>query len=340
MPVREQRMPLGFILVVLGGATNGSFAVPMKRMRGWAWEHSWFVWSVSGLIVVPCVAGLATIPRLWDVYCATSWSSIWLTALFGFLWGISGFLFGLGIDRLGLALGYGIIIGISSALGAIGPLLAKHPEQLLTRTGLLTVSGVLLVVLGVAACAVAGRIRETARGDARRGSLKAGLLICLASGVMAPMMNFGLAYGSEIVDNARRMGAGDNDVVNAIWPLLLAAGFVANASYCSYLMRRSGWGPLMAVRPLVNGPLGLLMGLLWMGGLLMYGYGSRLLGPLGLVLGWPIMMGCTVLTANAWGAVTGEWHGAPRSARFWIITGIILLIVGVSVIGYASKPAG
>jgi L-rhamnose-H+ transport protein len=82
----------------------------------------------------------------------------------------------------------------------------------------------------------------------------------------------------------------------------------------------------------------MLMGLLWMGGLIMYGYASQMLGPLGLVLGWPIMMGCTVLTANAWGGVTGEWKGAPRVALWWVTIGVLLLIAGIIVISAATGP--
>ena len=330
-------MPLGVLLIVLGAATNGSFAVPMKRMRGWAWAHSWFVWSFSGLLVVPLAAGLLTIPDLAGVYQATSWNSLLRTAVFGFLWGVSGVLFGLGISQLGLALGFGIIIGISSALGAIGPLLATHREQLFTSTGLLTLAGVAVIVTGVAACAVAGRIRETARQNQAGGSVTKGLLICVASGVMAPMMNFGLAYGSEIQEHARRLGAGESHLANALWPVLLSAGFLANASYCGWLMsRRDGWRPLVAVSPASNLSRGFLMGLLWMAGLLLYGYGSRMLGSLGLILGWPVMMGCTVLTANAWGVATGEWVGASRAAKRWVTGGVILLVAGVLIISMAG----
>jgi L-rhamnose-H+ transport protein len=332
-------MPAGFLIVIFSGVSNGSFAVPMKRMRGWAWEHSWLVWALSALVIVPLVAALSTIPRLWEVYTATSWNSIGLTALFGFLWGISAIMFGLGIDRMGLAIGYGIVIGVSSALGALGPLLAKHSDQLLTRTGLLTVGGVLLMVLGVAGCAVAGRLREKSQERARRASLVAGLVFCVASGAGAPLLNFGLVYGSEIMENVRRTGAADTYAANAVWPLLLPAAFLANAFYCGYLITsRSGWRTYVEVRPFTNVSLGLLMGLLWMGGLLLYGVGSRMLGPLGLVLGWPVMMGLTVLTANAWGAVTGEWRGTSRSAKLWMLAGVVLMIAGVGVIGHASQP--
>jgi L-rhamnose-H+ transport protein len=330
-------MPFAILLTVIGGFSNGSFALPMKPMKNWAWEHGWFAWALSGLVLIPCAAALLTIPNLGEVYTRTSLNTHLLVMLFGFLWGISGLLFGIGIERLGLALGYGIILGLSSALGAIGPFIAKHPDRLFTPAGFTTLAGVLLVVAGVASCAVAGRIREKTRGAERRGSLRTGLLICIASGAGAPMMNFGLSYSTEIIDNARLAGATENYLVNASWPVLLAAGFLANGGYCLYLMARgSGVRPLVTVFPARNHSLGFLMGALWMGGLLMFGYASRLMGPLGLVLGWPIMMGCTVIAANFWGAVTGEWNGAPPGAKVWIAVGVCVLIVGIGVIGIAS----
>jgi L-rhamnose-H+ transport protein len=330
-------MPFAILLTVIGGLSNGSFALPMKPMKGWAWEHGWFAWALSGLVIIPCAAALLTIPNLAEVYARTSLDTHLVVTLFGFLWGISGLLFGIGIARLGLALGYGIILGLSSALGAIGPFIAKHPDRLFTAAGLTTLAGVLLVVTGVASCAVAGRIREKAKGAEHKGSLLTGLIICVISGVGAPMMNFGLSYSTEIIDNARLAGASENFLVNASWPVLLGAGFLANGGYCLYLMARgSGARPLLIEYPAHNHSLGFLMGILWMGGLLMFGYASRLLGPLGLVLGWPIMMGCTVIAANFWGAITGEWKGAPSAAKVWIAVGVCVLIVGIGVIGIAS----
>ena len=62
-------------------------------------------------------------------------------------------------------------------------------------------------------------------------------------------------------------------------------------------------------------------------------------GPLGLALGWPVMMGCVVLTANAWGAATGEWKGAGPAARRWMVAGTAALVAGVCLIGAALLPA-
>ncbi len=331
-------MTAAFLLVLFAGLMNGSFAAPMKGVRGWRWEHSWLVWAFTGCIVFPLLAAVATVPRLPAVYSATSAESIALATFFGFLWGVSAVLFGLAVDRLGVALGFGVIIGISAALGALVPLVFQHPEQIAAPKGAVTLAGVAVVVLGVAASAVAGRIRETLATPGRRASFGAGLLICLASALGAPAINFGLAFGSEIVESARRFGAGETSAINAIWPLVTGAGFLANAAYCGWLIQRgSAWQAFRRERPAANWLLASTMGLLWFGSNLVYGYGSQGLGDLGFVLGWPVFMGAIVLTANGWGAATGEWRGAPRAAVRWISLGTALLLTGVALIAHASR---
>ena len=56
------------------------------------------------------------------------------------------------------------------------------------------------------------------------------------------------------------------------------------------------------------------MAVLWSGSNFVYGAGARRLGSLGLVLGWPMFMAAIVLTANAWGLLTGEWC-VPAASR-------------------------
>jgi hypothetical protein len=47
---------LGMGLVLLGGFLTGSFALPMKRMPAWRWEHTWLIYSFSGMVIVPSQA--------------------------------------------------------------------------------------------------------------------------------------------------------------------------------------------------------------------------------------------------------------------------------------------
>ena len=329
-------MLTGLMLLLAAGAMNGSFAVPGKRIRGWGWEHGWLLWSITGLIVVPWGAMLATVSRPLEVYGNASFQSLALVAAFGLAWGIAAVLFGLGVTRLGVGIGFALILGISSVVGAAGPLLLQDTAKLSRSSAWITVAGMAVQLAGIACCGVAGSIRDRER---RQGGVRlwSGLIICILSGLGSPMVNFGLAFGSGLRGSAMASGTLPSHAVNAIWPVLFGGAFLINAGYCAWLISRSSsWAAFRARFAGSNSVLGLLMGVLWMASNLSYGYGSGALGPAGIGLGWPIMMGTTVLTANAWGIAPGEWKGSPRRSRLWMAAGTATLMAGVSMIGLAS----
>jgi L-rhamnose-H+ transport protein len=331
-------MLAALLLVLLAGGMNGSFATPMKRVRGWEWENTWLVWSFLAMILIPLAVAATTIPNLRAVYNAAGPESLARTAIYGMLWGASAVLFGLGIMRVGLALGFGIILGIGSSLGAIVPLVSLHRNQLFTTVGFLTLTGIGIILAGVSACARAGLLRETAGATQRsEGSFTTGLVICVLSGIGTTFMSLGLNEAAPIYVAAEALGASRAYSVNAVWPAMLAGGFTVNAAYCIFLMIRRRSAARFAHSVLTNLSLALAMAVLWSGSNFVYGAGARGMGPLGLVLGWPIYMAAIVLTANAWGVLTGEWRGAGRRAAAWAVAGSLLLVAGISVIASAGK---
>jgi L-rhamnose-H+ transport protein len=106
----SEHIGLGVGLVLFGGMLNGSFALPMKRMPGWRWENTWLVFSVVGMLLAPWLFAIATVPRLAEIYHRASGHAFFLVLLFGLASGTGSMLFGLGIARLGLALGFAIIV--------------------------------------------------------------------------------------------------------------------------------------------------------------------------------------------------------------------------------------
>ncbi|HBY63212.1 MAG TPA: hypothetical protein DEH78_25605, partial [Solibacterales bacterium] len=125
----------GIAGVLIGGILNGSFVAPMKRMKGWEWENTWFVYSISGLLIIPWIAAFYAVPGLTGVLSAAPSAAIWKVILFGIGWGIGSVLFGLGVARLGLAVGYGLILGLIAPIGTFLPLAVLYPERLATRQG-------------------------------------------------------------------------------------------------------------------------------------------------------------------------------------------------------------
>src|SRR6266478_7155493 len=157
-------------VVILAGILNGSFAAPMKRMTGWQWENSWLVFAVSGLLVFPWIITFATVPKVTNICAGSSPSTLIKVLLFGLLWGVGATLFGLGISRVGLALGFALILGITASFGSLLPLAILHPEQLSDHRGLGLMLGTAVMTVGLVFLARAGRIRERDRAQVSSAS--------------------------------------------------------------------------------------------------------------------------------------------------------------------------
>ena len=329
----------GTLLAVIGGLIHGSFATPMKGIeKRWAWENIWLVYSVVALILLPPLLAFSTVPALGDVYSGASGWLLVQIAIYGAGWGIGSTLFGLGISRIGMALGFAVILGMTSCLGSLIPMLALHPEDINTPKGHVLLIGLAIVLAGIILCARAGALRDrdhsAARAPGAQGAFAAGFVICLLSGVLSPMLNFGFVFGAPVQTAAAQHGAAAGMEANVIWVPALAGGFVINAGYAIYrLFRNKTWGRYTAAGTTAWCWLGsALMGLLWFGGLSIYGMGAAILGPLGGVIAWPVFMSTVILTANVNGLLSGEWKGAKRSSVALSWAGLALLIVAIVVV--------
>lgn len=330
----------GLLVVALGAAMQGSFALPQKFIRGWAWEKMWLIYSITAMAALPWLMITAAIPEALWAYPAVAGGVVARTALFGAGWGVGSVLFGLGIARVGIALAFAIVISLTAAVGSVVPLAVLHPEQLATRRGLLLFAGLAVVIAGVILCSRAGAMKESAAGKTAtpRGSFARGLAICIASGIASPMMNFSFAFGGPIADETRRLGAGPSAANFAVFTVAVSAGFLINAGYCLYLLvRNRSWAPGEPRRGLHNAALAIGMGVLWLFGFYFYGAGAAWLGDYGPIVGWPLFMTVMVLVANFWGLATGEWKQAPAGARRLLAVGIVVLIAALLVIGAAAQ---
>ena len=150
----------GILLLLIAGAMNGSFALPMKFTRQWAWENTWLIWTAYALVLFPVFLTLATVPTLPAVYGSVDGRVVLMVIGCGAGWGISQVFFGLAVEAVGIALTFSVVLGLSAAVGSLVPFIRLHPEKLLTGQGFAVFGGVTLVLVGVGICAVAGRRRD------------------------------------------------------------------------------------------------------------------------------------------------------------------------------------
>lgn len=333
---------IGVFMMIAAGILNGNFAVPLKRASQWSWENSWAVFSVVAFLFIPLALAHLTIPHLFEVYHGLSWTVVLYPLLFGAGWGISQVLLGISIDRVGMALTFAIVIGLSATLGTLIPLMTLHLAALLSPKGILVLVGVVVMSLGIVYCAKAGKEREARAAVAMRGDTvrtsrySAALLITIAAGVLTPMLNYALAFGGPILTQASKLGATPANATYAVWVVALVGGLPANLLYCFYLLRRNGSWKLFAARS-YDWLGAILMGVLWMGSIALYGIATTFLGMLGAAIGWALFSIFVVLAANVVGIATGEWKGVGKRTIRNLSVGLGLLTVACVLIASGNR---
>jgi L-rhamnose-H+ transport protein len=331
----------GAVLIVLGGVMEGLFSLPVKLTPKWAWENIWGAGSLAALLLVPGPLLLLTIPRFWEVYAATpTWAIVW-TVIFGAGWGLGGIFFGLGVSALGLSLGTSSIMGLIAIGGSVVPLLLQHHGQLLSRSRIALLAGIFVMTIGLIVCACAGSLKAAdqdppaANGGAR--SFGRGAFYCIAAGLLSALVNFALIFGAPLAQAAIDRGTPPAAANNAIWAIVFATNYLLNLAYCVYLGRkRSTFRNFMLRSTGYYWLLAIAMGLLWAGGIVVYGLGASMQGAYGPVFAFPVMLIVSILTGNLTGVLLGEWRGVATQAKRTMQLGVVIMFAAIVILGYSN----
>ncbi len=341
----------GFALTLVAGASVGFSMWPLKWVRLWKWENFWLLYSIFSLIIVPFGLAFAVLPNLSTVYAALTLQEIMRPFLLGMMWGIAQLGAGICVHRLGLAVAGAVLNGIGAGVGTIAPLLSLHGEMVLTTSGLLILSGTVMMLIGASFCGWSGYLRET---EARQRDSSAGfaqkqvamrqssftnsryvwtLGIAVLSGVISSLPNIALAYAGKIMAVAQDHGAQTSWAPFAVWPIVLLGGSVANIGYSVYMISKNkGWGRFNSgfLKEVLYPALSAC---LWMAGIALYSSGTTFLGSLGISIGFAVFMITMIISGQFAGMMTGEWHLMNPKTYKPFVLGVGILVVAVVMIG-------
>ena len=331
---------IGLIIIAIGAFCQSSSYVPINKVKEWSWESFWLTQGVFAWLIFPFLGALLAVPSghsLCELFTADNSFNIWMTILFGVLWGVGGLTFGLSMRYLGVALGQSIALGTCAALGTIlGPVMlnivfpnAGHLEKLTSAV----LIGVLITLLGIAIIGVAGHMKAQALSEEeKRKAVKdfnfpKGIIIALLAGFMSGCFNIGLEFGSEL------HFAETNDMFKSLPATMLVTlgGFVTNAVYCLYQnAKNKSWGDYGKTNLYANNLFFcVLAGLLWYSQFfgLSLGKGFLTESPTLTTFAFCILMALNVVFSNVWGIILKEWKGVSKKTLVVLIIGIIVLIV-------------
>lgn len=330
-------MFLPFLLVIVASVFQGSFGLGMKFMEPLKWEAWWLVHSIFAMILLPTAWAYFVTPDLFTVVTSAP-SNVILTAMaFGALWGVGGIMFGKSVPFIGISLTYGIVMGVCSAAGGLIPLFTADDAGYQEMAPHLPYiyGGVVIMLIGVALTAYAGVQKDKlqAGGSEQKINLKAGLVIAILSGFLSAFLAVGFAEGSAIGKIAQDAGAISRNSSLAIWVVVLWGGFAINALYALFLLfKNNTWSSFSTPNAGKAYMWSIVAAILWFGALGIYGQGATLMGEIGKVIAWPIMLGLSLIVGNVWSYMNKEWDGAKKPFNIMLL-GVAVIIVAVVVMG-------
>jgi len=243
---------MGMAIILVSGAMNAAFALPMKRARSWKWENLWLVFSVVGIFLVPWALAWGLVPGLMQVFAGVPPRALLLPMVFGLFWGFAQVTFGLSLRMVGVALTFAVVSGLASLSGSLVPLLVFHPEDLFRPRGLLLLLSIPFLLAGLIFYAHAGRGREKEQAGraaeplSPQSGFATGMALCIFTGIFGSSYNLGFAFGGEVIRSSLQHGGGPLTSTYAVWGLVLGAGFIPNLVYCLYLLAKNRTANLFA----------------------------------------------------------------------------------------------
>ncbi|MCC6461418.1 MAG: L-rhamnose/proton symporter RhaT [Saprospiraceae bacterium] len=347
---------LGILYHTIGGISSGSFYMPFKKVKGWAWESFWIVGGLFSWLLVPPVAAWLTVPNFWEIIGAAAGGVKNFVFLMGLLWGIGGLTYGLGVRYLGMSLGNSIVLGFCSAFGSLVPSIyyslnptpgkTSFTDMLGNAGGQLVLLGVLVCLIGIAISGKAGMMKEAEiksenKAPAGEFSLVKGLVIAVVSGILSSFFNFGIEGGKPMAEEAVRQGFNPLFQNNVTYIVLLWGGLSTNFIWCMYLnyKNRSFGDYLNRQTPIAGNILfSGLAGTLWFLQFFFYGMGESKLG--NGASSWILHMATIILTANLWGLYLKEWTGVSRRVFQTFALGIALILGSIVLVGIGNSMKG
>jgi L-rhamnose-H+ transport protein len=242
---------LGVLFHWLGGLASGSFYVPYKGVKHWAWEIYWLAGGFFSWIIAPWILASFLTKDLLRVLGEAPNSALFWAFFFGLLWGVGGLTFGLTMRYLGLSLGMAVVLGLCAAFGTLMPPIFRgefFTQVLGTSSGRVILFGIFVCLAGITAAGFAGISKERVmspeqqKAAIREYNLRKGVSVALLSGVMSACFAYGLAAGDPIKKLTIAHGTARLWQGLPVLVVVLIGGFLTNFVWCMILLTRNKTG--------------------------------------------------------------------------------------------------
>jgi L-rhamnose-H+ transport protein len=343
-------MIIGILLVAVAGLGTGTCAWPMKKINKLQFEQYWFIAMLTGLIIIPWAVVFIKVPDPITAYKTVGLKPLLLSNLFSMCWGIANVIYGVCVVRIGAALTGAVLSALGLCVGVVFPMILKgtglfsQAPDLGSPAGMMVLSGVAVIIIGVVFVSMAGfgreqtlkNVDEQSRQKQAAGGFLAGLILVIAAGILSCGISLAFVYSQgPIVEAMTTQGVGNISANISVWAGGLVGGALVNLLYPAYLMtKKKTWHLLFDNSLDIN--LSRTIGVQFILSIILLGLGMRFLGVLGASIGFGIQQAMQLIGNQLVGFLGGEWKGVTGKPRLFMYTSIIVILIAVIILAYSN----
>ena len=327
---------------IVGASMAASFYAPIERVRKWSWETTWALAGLFSWVLLPIGVSLVLLPSFRSFYASMDTALLIRVAAFGAMWGIGNVSYGLTMRYLGMSLGIGVAIGVTLIVGTLVPPLMHGQGAMLvtTRGGLITMSGVLVALIGVAIVSWAGHEKEVQlKGHLEEFNVGLGLLLAVLCGIFSSGMSFAIDAAQPMEAAAKSLGVNPLYAALPSYVIIMGSGAIVNFAYCFI---RLAVLPRLSLRSdlsqdsgtlLKNASLASTAGIMWYLQFFFYAWGAANIPQHLSYVNWMLHMSIYVLCGGLVGLALGEWAGVRKRSLRLLLAGVAVIIAAANLVG-------
>ncbi|MEO8662425.1 MAG: L-rhamnose/proton symporter RhaT [Bryobacteraceae bacterium] len=327
---------------MVGAAAAASFYAPISRVKRWSWETTWAVAGIFSWVLLPIVVSLFLLPDFRGFYAGLDSGTVTKAFLFGCMWGVGNVNYGLTMRYLGMSLGIGVAIGTTLVVGTIMPPILNGQFLFLftSQTGMITLAGILVAIVGIAVVTYAGHQKEQQLGlTAEQFDLKKGLVLAMMCGIFSSGMSFAIDAAKPIETAALQLGVDSLYAALPSYVIIMGGGALINFAYC---FGRLAFNRNLSFLADCSQPLGVNIknfamaatgGIMWYLQFFFYAWGAASIPQRLSYVNWMLHMSGYVLFGGLVGLALGEWQRVDRRPVVILCVGMAIIILAANLVG-------
>lgn len=314
--------------IIIAGLMNGSFVIPTKYIKNTANEKIWFYHSIIGLMIIPWIILALTAPNEMHKYFLLQPSILEFLIFGGVIFGLGQVCFASAIERIGIALGFAINLGIGVTIGSMYVVLDKN--AFFTIQGCLVTLAVILIISSLIIYYFSGKNPKDHADFATKQNAHyhAGWLFASLAGLASGFQNIVFVI---VAFHSKTQFQTDNSFW--VWPPFLFAAAIPMLFGFFYRMQTNQ--KIQIGNKFLNfksTSLVGLMGLLFTGSLALYSGGMSRLTSQQQIVGWPTLMVSIILVSQLWGLVYRESNIPGMRNKLFKFCSLVLLVAAIIIL--------